>query len=415
MAQSEIAASPERLLLLGRAWVEAQRFESEDRQALTDAWRPMAATLESSVRAGARQALEAITARPTAPKAATAEAPVVLGSGDAVRQKAALELKLQTESQRSVELEKQLAAAREEFRQATDSLGVQQKKLREMGEERSKLLAEIARQENLVRVSQNETEQAKLQIEKLKSSRQLVGDQATQAAEQINALKAENETLRIRVEAALQERDARAHKAAAEVQAAEGQTADTAFGALWARMRAEIPEVFVETHVPTQRTFEQLCDAVVEFVRVCAVMELHVQHMLRDLRQVTEKNDRLAHFYMLFTKSAGLVDTMREQLVSGRKSMNLANLLRAHQAWARAFGSGLYKVIVRSPVIIGDEMNPKNWPIKKGFTQSEEAALGSYYKETAQKELPEKLGTALRKHAGDMAYDDYNALMKRTR
>ena len=81
-------------------------------------------------------------------------------------------------------------------------------------------------------------------------------------------------------------------------------------------------------------------------------------------------------------------------------------------AKTRAFASGPYKAIVRSPVTIADEMNYRNWPLKTGFTRGEEAAIGEYYKQTALKTIPEKLGTLFRKQAADMAYEDYNNLMR---
>ncbi len=415
MSQSGVPLPPERALLVGRAALESRRFEAQEQPALEQFWRAAAGALDNAGRASAKSRLDTLGLEPGAARTAGGEPAAASPSADAQRQRASLELRLASEAQRNAELEKSHAATREELREALESLGVQQRKLREMSDERAKLLTEISRIETQLRGAHNELEQANLRFEKLKSSRQTLGEQATDLIEQNNTLRAENELLKLRVEAALQERDARVQQAGAQVRTAEAQTAEAAFATMWQRMHREIPEVFIETHVPTQRTFDQVCDALVEFVRVFAVLELHVQHMLRDLRQVSEKNDRLAHFYMIFTKNAGLAETLREHLVSGRKSMNLSNVLRAHQAWARAFGSGLYKVIVRSPVLIGEALSPKNWPIKKSFTQSEEAALGAYYKDVALKSIPEQIGTTLRKECGDMAYEDYNALMKRAK
>jgi hypothetical protein len=70
-------------------------------------------------------------------------------------------------------------------------------------------------------------------------------------------------------------------------------------------------------------------------------------------------------------------------------------------------------VIVRSPVTIGDELNYKSWKIETGFMKTEDAAIGEYYKRTVVKMAPEKLGTLFRKQAAEMAYEDYNDLMKR--
>jgi hypothetical protein len=335
------------------------------------------------------------------------------GSAALLRERAALELKLQTEQQRRKELEQTYGRERAEHREAIEALSLQRRKLTELQEERSKLLSEVGGLESKLRVEINATEQAELKYQKLKASRQTMGDQATEQAEQINALQAENERLKQELEAALQERDKDVAHAKGAVEAAEDARAETAFKRLWQRMGSEVPEVFVETNVPTEQTFEQLCDAFIELLRTFAVLELHVHHLLRDLRQVSEKSDKLNHFYIMFTKNAGLAETLRDFLVTGKKKGNFVNLLRAQQAWVRAFASGAYKVIVRSPVTIADSLNYKSWPLKTGFTKTEEAAIGEYYKETAQKTIPESLGTLFRRQVADMAYDDYNELMKR--
>ena len=335
------------------------------------------------------------------------------GAAELLRQRAGLELKLQTEQQQRKELEQAHQREQAEHREAVEALSLQQRKLKELQDERSKLLSEVGALESKLRVEINATEQAELKYQKLKASRQIMGDQATEQAEQINALQAENDRMKQELEAALQERDTDVASAKGAVDVAEDARAEMAFKRLWKRMGSEVPEVFVETSVPTEKTFEQLCDAFVEFLRALAVLELHVHHLLRDLRQVSEKSDKLNHFYIMFTKNAGLAETLRDFLVTGQKKGNFMNLLRAQQAWVRAFASGTYKVIVRSPVTIADELNYKSWPLKTGFTKTEDAAVGEYYKETAQKTIPEKLGTLFRKQAADMAYEDYNDLMKR--
>jgi hypothetical protein len=143
------------------------------------------------------------------------------------------------------------------------------------------------------------------------------------------------------------------------------------------------------------------------------VLELHVHRLLRDLRQVSDRNDKLNHFYIIFTKNPGLLDTLKDFLAHENRRGNFVNLLRAQQAWARAFATGTYKTIVRSPAVIADELNYKSWPLKTGFTKTEDAALGEYFKATVQKSVPEKLGTLFRKQAAETAYEDYDALMKR--
>lgn len=182
--------------------------------------------------------------------------------------------------------------------------------------------------------------------------------------------------------------------------------------ALWHYLHVEIPEIFVETHTPTQKTFEQICEAFVELLRSFATLEIHVHHMLRELRQVGEQNDKLNHFHMMLTKNPGLIDTLRDFLISGKRITNFANLVRAHQVWSRAFASGLQKVLVRSPNVIGDEYNPKNWEVERGSFESEDAAIAKSLKKNV-KIIADKIGTIFRKQASDGAYEDYNDLMRR--
>lgn len=285
--------------------------------------------------------------------------------------------------------------------------------MRELRTERSGLLSTISDLESQVRKQVNETEQVNLRYEKLKSSRQVMSDQATDHAERIAQLEEENEKLKVQLEQALRERDKRVAVAADEVAEAREETGDAFLKQLWQRMNKEFPEVFVDTHTPTRATFEHLSTATVELLSFVATIERHVHQSLKDLRQVGQQSDKLNHFYIMFTKNPGLFDTFRDYVITGKRKNNCFQLLRAQQTWARAFATGLYKVIVRSPVVISDELSTKDWPIKTGFTVSEEAAIGKYYKETACKQIPEKLGTTFRKHAAEMVYEDYDDLMKR--
>ncbi len=419
MSESAELMAAERLASLGRAAIECRRFASPQREGLGEAWGEAVARLKRPQRKAALQEVEGLLA-PQAGGPGGGGEPTATGEPTAppqelLRQRASLELKLQTEAERCKELEAALRREQNEQREALQSLSLQQRKLKEFQEERSRLLSEVGQIESKLRLQINETEQVQLKYDKLKSSRKSLGDQATEQTEQITALKAENERLRQELEAARQERDTRVTDAETRVAEAEAETAETVMKRLWAGMQTEIPEVFAETHVPTQRTFEHVCAVLVEFVRAFATLELHVHHMLRDLRQVSERADKLNHFYIMFTKNPGLVDTLRDYLSSGKRKGNFSNLLRAQQVWARAFGSGAYKAIVRSPVLIGEELNYRSWPIKSGFTVTEDAALGKYFKEEVHKAVPEKVGTTLRRHAADMAYEDYNNLMKRQR
>jgi hypothetical protein len=405
-----------RLAALARAAVEGRRYAAPDRGELDAACEFALGRIEEKRRVAMGGEVARLIGGPAAPTAAAVAAPGEAEQGSTVgllRQRASLELQLKAEQEQRQEVEKAYRSEQAEHREAVEALALQQRKLKELQGERSKLLAEVGELESKLRAAINATEQAELKYEKLRASRQIVGDRATEQAEQVRAIQAENERLRQELEAALKQRDREVAGAKGAVDRAEEARAEAAFGRLWRHMQAEVPEVFVETNVPTEATFEQLCDAFVEFLRTLAVLELHVHHLLRDLRQVSERSDKLNHFYIMFTKNPGLLETLRDYLVSGKRKGNFVNLLRAHQAWARAFATGTYKVIVRSPVTIGDELNYKSWKIETGFMKTEDAAIGEYYKRTVVKMAPEKLGTLFRKQAAEMAYEDYNDLMKR--
>lgn len=411
----------DRIAALGRAAAEARRRASADAAAMDDVFRQSLARVATPQSEVIRQELDALLApivRAASPQA-VAPAPMespssASGSVQALmQQRAALELKLTTEKARADELDRRLATELAERKQAEQALAVQRSTLNEMQGERARLLDDIGRLESQLRVQINENEQLQVNYDKLKNTRQSVNTQATQQADLINQLREENERLRAQVEAALRERDTKVEAAQVETAQAAGRTAEAAFKELWSKFHADLPEVFVETHVPTYQTFEEIGDALVELIRAFAVMEAHVHGMLRDLRQVGERTDKLNTVFINLSKMPKLVETLRDYLVTNARRGNFVNLLRAVQVWSRAFGSGCYKTLVYAPNIMREEMNPKAWPLQKSFTQSEDAALGKYYRDTAQKELPDKIGTQLKKKASDMVYEDYDQLFKK--
>lgn len=406
----------DRLALLARARVESCRYEAPDRELRERACLEAVATIGPKQRRQQRGELERFVVRSGG--ADDARRPPGLGEetsqvAELLKARAALELKLQSETDQRTEVEKMLAEQQQKHRQAQETLALQQRKLREMQEERSGLLGNISQLEAQLRREINEKEQINLKLQKVTSTRQTMSDQASEHAEQINRLEAENEKLRVQLEQALRTRDKEVSVAREEIAEAKEGTSEALMQALWQRLHKAVPEVFIDTHVPTTRTFENLADSYTEMLRTVAVLERHVHQVLKDLRQVGQQNDKLNHFYIMFTKNPGLLETLRDYLTTGKRRGNYVNLLRAQQTWARAFATGLYKVIVRSPVMIGEELNCKNWPIKTGFTVSEEAAIGKYFKEKACKEAPEKLGTRFRRAAAEMVYEDYDDLMKR--
>ena len=416
MSDNPMPMGAERLVSLGRAAVEARRFSSPEVEALDGVWQESLAAVPEEQQEEILREAETLLA--SAPESLSADAPLaeVQSKGpvqELMQKSAGLELKLQTEAARYAELEAASRREQADHQEAIESLSLQQKQIKELQETRTKLLENLNRVEADFRRQVNQTEQANLKYEKLKSSRQFIGDQVTEQTEQLNALKAQNEQLRQELAATRRDRDLGATEARQATDAAESRTAQAEFARLWARMHDDIPDVFVPTHVPNSQSFDRVCETLVEFVRVFATLEQHVHGMLKDLRQVGAEDDKLNRFYLILARNPGLVETLREYLASGKSKGNFANLLRAVQAWARAFGSGLYKVIVQSPSVVAEQLNYRSWPIKLGW--GEEAAIGKYLKETAQRSVPEVLGTRFRKQAGDMAYDDYNTLMRRQR
>ena len=415
MSDARNAYSAPRVALLARAAIEARRYEAANAKTLGAACDRVLDGCDDAAHAAAVEQVVAFSSARKA-RASGASAPTLGGageSGELMRQRASLELKLQTEADKRGEVERALEKERAEHREAVASLSLQQRQLKELQEERAELQKRISQVESKLRSQINETEQVEMKLERLKASTQAVGGQASEQAERINELEAEVKRLQGEVEAARKLRDKDVAQAAGVAEQATQVRADVSFGRLWKRMQDEVPDVFVETIVPDEAVFERLCDAFVEGLRVMAVLELHVHHLLRDLRQVSDRNDKLNHFYIIFTKNPGLLDTLKDFLIHENRRGNFVNLLRAQQAWARAFATGTYKTIVRSPVAIADELNFKSWPLKTGFTKTEDAALGEYFKATVQKSVPEKLGTLFRKQAAETAYEDYDALMKR--
>ncbi len=340
---------------------------------------------------------------------------VPAGAGDAQRQRAALELKLEESRVRISELAARLSLEEKARAEAEQTLALQQRQLRELKEDRRRLTEENERVERLAREQTAAAEQAAARYAQLKAGRQEVSEAALAHVETAQALQAENARLRAELEQVQQERDARLSQAAGVVEAAQADTADAVLAELWSLWVRELPEVFADTHKPTRQTFEQLGTVFLESVRVFAAIELHVRQMLKELRQLDDETFKLNHAYMMLSKTPPLQDLLREYLDTGRKKCDLFQMLRGLQAWARGLAGGLQKAIIKAPELIADELNYNKWPSKAGWTTSGDAALAKYFKETVQKTAPDKLGTLLRKLAGELAYEDYNTLVKRPR
>lgn len=405
---------PERMGVLARLLIERDRGGASSPTVIDDIWRGQLGAIAEKERPNAAQQAAPLMYQPRGKAGGAGSAPGgAVDMPEVMKQKASLELQLQTVTDRAREMERKLKRYESDGAEASQSLSLQQKKIKELQDERSKLLDNIHELESKLRGQTNETEQVQIQLQKLQASRQSMGDQATEHIEQIAALKAEIEDLKRQ----LAESQATHHRdtttAETKIADAESRTGEAVMLGVWQRMQKQVPELFVETHVPKQRTFESMGDAFVEFVRAWAEMELHVHHMLRDLRQVNDPNDRLNKFHMQFKRMPSLVETLRDFLVSGTRAGNFTNQLRALRAWSRAFTSGIHKVILKAPFVLSEELNPRNWEYSKGMMESEEAAIGKHFKQSVSKELPDKLGGIFRRQASELSYEDYNELFKR--
>lgn len=417
MSEPTLLMPAERLASLGRAAVESGRYDAAEHGDLTQVVSEALGALDDKRRAALLPDVASLLGTPEKRDEPAAQPLGVEtskgGVQELMQQRASLELKLKSEVARREEVDESLQQERDDHKQAVESLSLQQKQIKELTDERSRLLKDVAQQEAKLRLQINETEQAALRYDKLKTSRQAMGDQATDLTEKINELEGANLELRKEAEAAKHERDLHVADAQSDVSAAEEQTGSAAFGRLWQRMNERLPDVFVETHVPTENTMEQVCDALVEFAGTFAVLEGHVQYMLQQLKQVGEEGDKLNHFFLMLKKNPGLLEVLRKVLVSGKRSSQFKNVLRLVQAWVRAFGTGTYKVVIVAPDKVRNELNYRKWDFKKGSFESEDAALGKHFKEIARARIPDALGNQFKKLAADMAYEDYNTLMKR--
>jgi hypothetical protein len=402
--------SAERLATLARAACEERRFEAPARPA-ESLLAPTLKKLEKSERAAAlreaapllRQAAERVKT-----SAGNGESPA---AAQALAQRASLELKLKTEEERARDAAKSLDKEKSEHQEAKQTLQLQRKRIGEFEQERRRLMDEIGVLESKLRNELNEKEGVENQLEKLKNQRQSITQQAMDHHEEINKLEADNERLRIQLEVALKERDARVSAARAETQEAESQTGDAAFERLWDFLRERQPDCFPATHKPTEETFKRLCEVFVDVLEAFVVLEFNTEYNLRNLRNVASDADPLSRFVKIISKQPGLVDLMKNYLTTGGGRNNFSQFVRFHQAWSRAFTSGMYKTLVRTPTVLADELNVRKWPVKSGWG-GEDAAIGKHFKENIQRQLPDKIFAVLRRLAADLSYDDYNEVIK---
>ncbi|MBI5865730.1 MAG: hypothetical protein HZB38_14720 [Planctomycetes bacterium] len=322
---------------------------------------------------------------------------------EALRQRAAVELQLQAAQSRLEAAETENRRAESERQELQRSLGLLRNRNRELEQERDTLRTRVNELDLKAQRLENAAEDAQLQLTRLRSTRQSVSESAIAVTEEMNLLKSENETLRRRIEEALQARDRTMRESASELSDARGRTADAAFGRVWERLSAAMPDVFPDTHVPTHDTFERLADALVVLLRLSTFQEQCVLQKLYELRDVSQQNDPMFGFLTMLKRSS-LAAATREYVARGRERAPFAQLLRAHQAWAEAIATGLYKLVVRAPSLIADAINPRSWPI--GPTAAD-AAVGQYLRKDGVRVISDQLGTEFRREAARQAAQDY--------
>lgn len=334
-----------------------------------------------------------------------------LSVSEEARRRAAVELELEAARREIEELRRQHQQEIRHRQDAEETLTRQRTRVQELEGQRGKLLADIARLEDDLRKTENARAHIESQFEQLKLSRQSATVETVRQTERVNALESELAALRAALEAAEKQQHATAAVATARVAAADAQTEGAAFAALWADLAKAHPQIFVETHAPPRETFARVGLLLSDLLHGAVELEGHVRQMLHDLRQVDVPEDKLTKFHLLLTRNPRLADTLRDFLLTGRQKGNFQQLLQTLLSWSRGFSVGMYKLVVLSPAILQEEMNPRGWPVKGLISM--DAALGKYYKDKASRELPEKIGTILRRRAADMSYEEYAALLKR--
>lgn len=403
------ALSAERLAALARARGEGLRLAGKPVDSVEAACtESLARHRDKRSRGGLVSAAAALAARKSAGAAQSSGAAAADVASEALRQRAAVELRLSAETERVAALETQLRRETADRREAIDSLTLLRKRLATVEQERDAFRTQAADFEATARLQTNLAEDARVQLERLKAARGAVSQTALDVTEEANALKAENELLRRRLEDALQERDRAADNARRNVAEALSRTADAAYAALWTQLQTQMPDIFSDTHVPTRETFDRLADALIVMLRLSTYQERCVLQKLYELKDVTQQNDPLFGFLTMLKRNS-LASAAREYIAGGRNAAGFARLAQSHQAWAEALATGLYKLVVRSPDLIRDEINPRTWPLKT--PNAPDAAVGRYLRETGIQAIPDRLGTQFRKLAGQLAHQDYEFII----
>jgi len=401
---------PDRAAMLARATLERARAGAGESQA---AWRRRAERVETRRRAA--------VAREAAPLLALTAAGGPSSRGDAPpeeedalqRARARLELDLKTREGQLEDLRRSFESEKADHSEAKSTLQLQRNKLRELQEERESLLKHVKDAESRLRLAENQREQSELELEKIRTKRQAVGDQALKNQEQINELQAEIERLKAELVEARRTGEREKTVAREEVKVAVADSHRPVLGELWTTLNQAFPDVFIETHVPNRETFERICEVLIEMMAILGVLEVRGKESLGRLRDVANPKDRIGSLFERFSKTPGLKPTLRDYVAGGARIGNLKNLLSALRSLQLALVSGQYKAIVRLPELLTGELDPSKWPVKAGRLGGDDASIGRYYKETARKTIPDNAGTGMRRQANADVSDDFMDEMKR--
>ncbi|MFN0136615.1 MAG: hypothetical protein ACKVS9_10925 [Phycisphaerae bacterium] len=354
--------------------------------------------------------LQPILKQPIARSAQTVTPEERNASAEALKQRAGLELRLAKEADRVKALEASLASQADDYREAISSLTLQQKRLKEAQDERTKLLATVSELESKLRSQINETEQLTGKLERLNTSQRAVGMAATEQMQRSQALESEVADLKKSLEAARRERDVALSGQDVQLATVRSRSYEGVSAEMWSRRSKIDPDIFADTHTPTVDTLERMADAILDLARAMQVLEEECAHRVRDLRFVADADHPMNALHMTLHNRPKLDQVVRKHLIGRAEAGELTAAVREIHALMRGLLNGCYVAIVRSREIAADELNYRLWPARAGLTRGEDAAIGQYFRETASVEVPDKLGTALRRLAGVRAAEDYAEL-----
>lgn len=404
---------PERLAALSRAAHESTRFASRERQALEDGVRAALGTLvDRRAKMAALKEIDPILAarRPAAAGGAPAVAPAADGGSAAelLRVKASLENRLAGEAEKLQATERALKKEQEDHRHAVETLGQQKSQLKNLMVECDGLRSEIEKLHSDVRLKTVEIEQARSDLAALQGKRQAVSQDSIAQQARINDLERELERARDELERARRERDAAASNAQQTAAAAGAESADTAFQELWAHMRKSLPDVFAETHVPTRKTFERICDTYTYMLRVYFALEGSTKERLKEVRNSNDPADMCNMLLGQLEKTPSLAARLRETLPSERHDGSFRKRMAVVYAATCALPVGLRNVILRSGEAVQARLQVSKWGLSPN---PRDADIGKHYRDKVERSAPDEILAELRKSMGKEVFAKYEEEM----